>query len=109
MTHSFHLDKISFNPSTTFISNLWNSDFFWILPDSPSGDSIFFCPETKSINATELENEWNFALVDKVKAGDIGKLSNKCFYLPISIMDMVWITPNFLAIISLCFLERPPF
>ncbi len=62
MLHRFHLDKVAFNPSSSFIANLWNSDFFWILPDSPSGVSIFFCPETKSLNAIELEKEKNFAL-----------------------------------------------
>jgi hypothetical protein len=101
--HCFQLDKVAFNPSTTFISNLWSSDFFWILPDSPSGVSIFFCPETKSINATELEKEQNFALADKVKAGDKEKLSKQKLYLPNSIMDLVWMTQNFLAVISLCF------
>jgi hypothetical protein len=49
MTHRFYLDKIAFNPNTLFIANLWNCDFFCILPDSPSGVSIFFCPETKSL------------------------------------------------------------
>ncbi len=44
MTHHFHLNKVAVNPSTSFIANLWNSDFFWILPESPSGVSIFFCP-----------------------------------------------------------------
>jgi hypothetical protein len=48
LLHRFHSDKISFNPNSTFITNLWNSEFFWILPDSPSGISIFYCPETKS-------------------------------------------------------------
>jgi hypothetical protein len=103
MTHRFHLDKIAFNLSTAFISNLWNSDFFWILPDSPSGVSIFFCPETKSINAFELEKERNFALTDKVKAGDIEKLTKQRLYLPTTVMDMVWMMQNFLCIISLCF------
>jgi hypothetical protein len=38
-----------------------------------------------------------------VKAGDIEKLSKQRLYLPNSIMDMVWMTQNFLAVISLCF------
>jgi hypothetical protein len=70
MLHRFHLDKIVFNPSTSFVTNLWNGDFFWILPDSPSGISIFFCPETKSLNAAEIEKEKSFALADKIKSGD---------------------------------------
>jgi hypothetical protein len=28
MLHRFHLDKVAFNPSTSFIANLWNGDFF---------------------------------------------------------------------------------
>ncbi len=56
ISHRFYLDKIAFNPNSAFVANLWNCDFFWILPDSPSGVSIFFCPETKSMNAAELEN-----------------------------------------------------
>jgi hypothetical protein len=103
MTHLFHLNKVAFNPSTSFIANLWNSDFFWILPDSPSEVSIFFCPETKSLNATELEKERNFALADKVKAGELEKLSKQKLYLPNTIMDMVWMTQNFYSVISLCF------
>jgi len=71
----FHLDKIAFIPSTSFIANLWNCNFFWTLPDSPSGVSIYYCPETKSINASDLEKERNFALADKVKIGDIDRLA----------------------------------
>lgn len=33
MSHSFYLDKIAFNPSTLFIANIWNCDFFWIYDD----------------------------------------------------------------------------
>jgi hypothetical protein len=104
MLHRFHLDKVAFNPNTSFITNLWNGDFFWVLPDSPSGVSIFFCPETKSLNASEIEKVKHFALADKIKSGDIDKLSKQKLYLPTSLMDMVWMTQNFLAvIISLCF------
>jgi hypothetical protein len=101
--HRVHLDKTAFIPSAVFISNLWNCDFFWTLPDSPSGVSIFFCPETKTINAQELEKERNLALADKVKIGDIDKLSKQNLYLPSLIMDMVWMTQNFISVISLCF------
>jgi hypothetical protein len=89
MTHRYHLDKVAFKPNATFITDLWNGDFFWILPYSPSGVSIFFCPETKSLNASELEKEWNFAMEDEIKAGEIRKLSKQKFYLPPNIMDMV--------------------
>jgi hypothetical protein len=57
----------------------------------------------KSLNAFELEKEKSFALADKVKSGDIEKLSKQRLYLPTSLMDMVWMTQNFLAVISLCF------
>jgi hypothetical protein len=92
MLHRFYLDKVAFNSSTAFISNLWNGDFFWILLDSPSGVNIFFCPETKSFNASALEKEQNFAVVVKVKIGDIDKLSKQCLYLPSTVMDKVWMT-----------------
>jgi hypothetical protein len=80
-----------------------NCDFFWTLPESPSGVSIFFCPETKTINAQELEKERNLALTDKVKIRDIDKLSKQNLCLPASIMDMVWMTQNFMSVTSLCF------
>jgi hypothetical protein len=103
ISHRFYLDKIAFNPSSAFVANLWNCDFFWILPDSPSGVSIFFCPETKSMNASELEKERAFALADKVKPGDIDKLAKQKLYLPSLVMDLVWMTQNFCSVISLCF------
>jgi hypothetical protein len=53
--HCFYLEKIEFNPNASFVANLWNCVFFWILRDLPSGVSIFFCPETTSLNAAELE------------------------------------------------------
>jgi hypothetical protein len=56
LLHRLNIDKISFNPSASFVANLWNCEFFWILPDSPSGISIFFCPESKSINAQDMNN-----------------------------------------------------
>jgi hypothetical protein len=59
------------------VTNLWNSEFFWILPDSPSGISIFYCPETKSNNNFELEKERSLALVDKINAADIEKLAKQ--------------------------------
>jgi hypothetical protein len=39
LTHHFMLEKISVNPGASFITCLWNTEFFWILPDSPSGAS----------------------------------------------------------------------
>jgi len=50
LVHQLHSEKIAFNPSSSFTSNLWNCEFFWLLPDTPSGVSIFYCPETKSTN-----------------------------------------------------------
>jgi hypothetical protein len=37
ITHRLMLEKISFYPGASFVTCLWNADFFWILPDSPSG------------------------------------------------------------------------
>jgi len=82
LLHRFHLDKVAFNPNSSFITNLWNCEFFWIIPDSPSGISIFFCPETKSSNSYELEKERNLALADKVNASDIEKLAKQKMYIP---------------------------
>ena len=36
LLHRFQQDKVAFNPNSTFITNLWNSEFFWLPPDSPS-------------------------------------------------------------------------
>jgi hypothetical protein len=101
LLHRFHSDKVAFNPNSTFVTNLWNAEFFWILPDSPSGVSIFYCPEPKSSNSYELEKERNLALIDKVNQSDIEKLAKQKMSLPSSLM--VWTTQNFQAIISLCF------
>ena len=103
LLHQFHADKIAFNPNSTFVTNLWNAEFFWILPDSPSGISIFYCPETKSSNSYELEKERNLALVDKVNQADLEKLAKQKLSLPSSLMDLVWTTQNFHAVLSLCF------
>lgn len=103
LVHRLSIDKVSFNPNTTFVSYLWNSDFFWILPDSPSGISIFFCPESKSLNSYELEKERNLALADKVKHTDLEKLTKQKLTIPTTIMDMVWMTQNMHAILKLCF------
>jgi hypothetical protein len=82
---------------------MWNCEFFWLLPDSPSGISIFFCPETKSLNYSDIEKECNLALADKIKPTDIEKLSKQKMFLPTSIMDLVWMVQNFHAVITLCF------
>lgn len=83
MLHHFHLDKVAFNPSTTFIANLWNGDFSWILPDSPSGMSIFFCPETKSLNATELEKKRILPLQIKLNQEILRNCPNNGFTYPL--------------------------
>ncbi len=103
LVHRFTMDQIAFNPGTSFISGLWNSDFFWTLPDTPSGVCIFFCPETNSLNAAELEKEKTFALADKVKAEDLNKISKQKMYLASDIMDLVWMTQNFHGVISLIY------
>jgi hypothetical protein len=103
LVHRLHINKIAFNPNPTFVTNLWNSEFFWLLPDSPSGVSIFYCPETKSSNANDLEKERYLALADKVKPTDIEKLSKQKMFLSTTIMDLVWMTQNFHVVISLCF------
>jgi hypothetical protein len=103
LVHRFHLDKIAFNPNPNFVTNLWNCKFFWLLLDSPSGVSIFYCQETKSTNANELEKERCLALAANIKPTDIEKLSKQKMYLPTSIMDLVWMTQNFNAVVSLCF------
>jgi hypothetical protein len=103
LTHRFLIDKISFNPSAAFTNCIWSGDFFWILPDAPSGVSIFYCPESKSLNAHELEKERALALADKIKQGDIEKMSKQKLYLPTSVMDMIWMTQNLQATLSLCF------
>jgi hypothetical protein len=38
--HKLQAEKVSFNPSSSFINSLWNCDFFWLLPDTPSGIKI---------------------------------------------------------------------
>jgi hypothetical protein len=106
LMHRLQIDNISFHPSSSFANCLWNSDFLWLTPDFPTGLSIFFCPEVSSVNSFELERDRNLALVDKIKHSDIEKLSKEKFAFPETIMDMVWLTQNYHAIVSLCFGEK---
>ena len=79
--HHLQSETVSFNPSSSFINNLWNCELFWLLPDIPSGISIFFCRETKSSNVNKIEKERLLALADKVNASDIEKLSKQNYIL----------------------------
>ncbi len=101
--HKLQSKKVAFNPNSSFINSLWNCEFFWLLPDTPSGISIFFCPESKSLNPVELEKEGSFALIDKVKANKLEKLSKQKLYILTSIMDMIFMTQNLQTVIFLCF------
>jgi len=103
LIHRLHLDNIAFHPSSTFSSCLWNCDFLWLTPDLPSGVSIFFCPELSSLNSQEIKKDRKLAAVDKIKTMDIDKLSKEKFAFPDSIMDLVWMTQNYHAVIALCF------
>ena len=47
LLHCLQSGKICFNPGASFINNLWKCDFFWLLPDTPSGISIFFLSGNK--------------------------------------------------------------
>jgi len=100
IVHKLQSEKVSFNPSSSFINSLWNCKFFWLLPDLPSGISIFFCPETKSSNASEIEKERLLALADKVNISDIKKLIKQKLYIPNSLMDLVWMTRTFIQLLS---------
>jgi hypothetical protein len=75
----------------------------WLTPNLPSGISIFFCPELTTVNSSELEKGCTFALVDKIKQVDLGKLGKQKFSIPSSIMELVWMTKNLHSLISLCF------
>jgi len=101
--HRLQSEKIAFNPGSSLVNSLWNVDFFWLLPDSPSGVSIFFCPEIKSVNAADIEKDHLLALADKVNLSDIKKLAKQKLYIPNTIMDMVWMTQNFHAVVKFCF------
>jgi len=103
LIHRLHIDNIAFHPSSTFTTCLWNCEFLWLTPDLPSGVSIFFCPKISSLNSTEIERDRSLALVDKIKATDIEKLTKEKFSFPETVMDMVWLTQNLHAIVSLCF------
>ncbi len=103
LQHRFYIDKVSFNPNASFISCLWHCEFFWILAVTPTEISIFYCPETRSINSFELEKERTLAASDKIKQTDIDKLAKQKLTIPSSLMDMVWMTQNLQAVISLCF------
>jgi len=96
MLHKLQSEKNAFNPSSSFINSLWNCEFFWLLPDTPSGISIFFCPETKSSNANEIEKERLLALADKVNISDIEKLSKQKLYIPNTLMDLCLDDPELL-------------
>jgi hypothetical protein len=100
LMHRLQIDNISYHPSSSFVNCLWNADFLWLTPDFLAGLSIFFCPAVSLVNSYELERDRNLALVDKIKQSDIEKLSKEKFSFPDSIMDMVWLTQNYHAIVS---------
>jgi hypothetical protein len=102
LVHRLQSEKICFNPGSSFVNNLWNCDLFWLLLDSPSGDSIFFCPETKSANASDIEKDRLLALADKVPLSNIEKLSKQKIYIPNTLMEMVWMAQNFYTVSKLC-------
>jgi hypothetical protein len=77
ITHCFYLEKIAFSPNLSFAANLWSCDFFWILPDSPSVVSIFFCPKMKSLDVAKFEKELTFALADKIKQVTLTNLPSR--------------------------------
>jgi hypothetical protein len=50
LSHRLLIENLFINPGAAFITCLWHAEFIWLLPDSPSGVSLFFCPEAKSMN-----------------------------------------------------------
>jgi hypothetical protein len=103
LVHRLHIDNIAIHLSSTFSSCLWNCDLLWLTPDLPSGISIFFCPELSSLNSHEIEKDRNLAAVEKIKTSDIDKVSKEKFAFPESIMDLVWMTQKYHAVIAFCF------
>jgi len=103
LMHKLSVDDVTFNPNTTFVSCLGNCEFLWFLPDFPSGISIFFCLEAKSLNAYDLEKDRILSMADKVQQSDIDKLAKQKMVFLTCLMDLVWTTQNLLAIIKLFF------
>jgi hypothetical protein len=103
LSHRLIIDSLNFNPNSHLVACLWNCEFLWLTPDLPSGTSIFFCPETSTINSKDLERERSFALADKIKQDDIDKLPKQKMCFPLTIMEAVWMTQNYHSLISLCF------
>jgi hypothetical protein len=75
---------------------------FWILPDTPLGISIFYCPESKPLNAHELEKERNLALADTIKQGHIKKSAKQKTKHTINCGEYGLDDPNLQATIALC-------
>jgi hypothetical protein len=90
LIHRFQVDKISFNPNPIFVTKLRTANFSGLFLDSPSGVSIFYCQETMSTIAYELEKDRYLALVDRVKATDMKKYQNR----KLTDLQLLWILPG---------------
>jgi hypothetical protein len=77
--------------------------FFLVVTRLTFRSKHFLLPRDKILQRDRIGKRKNFALADKVKSADIDKLAKQKIYLPTSIMDLIWMTQNFLAVISLCF------
>lgn len=83
--------------------SLWptygTANFSGLFLDSPSGVSIFYCQETMSTIAYELEKDRYLALVDRVKATDMKKYQNR----KLTDLQLLWILPGWPKVSRRCY------
>ncbi len=90
------------HPISRLAGHLYNANWLWPSPATPSGISIFFCPQTTSTgNAPDYDR--SLALLEKVERSDLHKLTKEKYEFPTSVINAIFMLQNFGAILSLCF------
>lgn len=104
--HHLTLENVLFQPSPAFAANLYSADWVWLIPDKPSGISIFFCPDSSSAPQYITDYEKGLALLEKIEKSDVTKLIKQSITLPPSVINAVFMLQNLKAVIDLCFREE---
>jgi hypothetical protein len=99
-------DKIYFRPSSAFAAYLYSADWIWEKPETPTGISVFYCPESSSISTSYNDYEKALVMLNKIERQDIKRLMSQSLVIPDSIMSAIFMLENLKAITTLCFGEE---
>jgi hypothetical protein len=82
-------DKIYFCPSSAFAAYLYSAVCIWEKPKTPTGISVFLCPESSSIFTSYNDYEKALIMLNKIECQDVKCPMSQSLVILDSVMNAI--------------------